>query len=85
MTRVAKPIVHHLSGIEPGNIEELAMRIYSKNEYFVLEIGVLSVALVADVDLDGYLDWREEHIKDLDLDQDFQEVLDSLNKDHLHS
>ena len=66
----ATPIVHRLSSIEPGNIEDLAMRIYANGEYFVLPIGILSVALVSSIDLDGYLDWREELIEDLGLQDD---------------
>lgn len=69
MTRPAEPVVRHLSSGEAGNIRELAKRVYENREYFVIETELLPVALVARDDLDDYLDWREERIQDLDVEE----------------
>jgi len=69
VTRAADPVVRHLPSGEAGNIGELVERIYANREYFVIETDVLPVALIARDDLDVYLDWREEHIQDLDVEE----------------
>ena len=61
--------MRHLSSGEAGNIRELAKRVYENREYFVIETELLPVALVARDDLDDYLDWREERIQDLDVEE----------------
>jgi hypothetical protein len=69
MTRTADPVVRHLSSAEAGDIRELAERIHAKSEYFVIKTGVLSVALIARYDLDDYLDWREERIREWEVEE----------------
>lgn len=61
--------MRHLSSREVANIRELAKRVYENREYFVIETDLLPVALVARDDLDDYLDWREERIQDLDVEE----------------
>lgn len=69
VTRPTEPVVRHLSSREAANIRELAKRVYENREYFVIETDLLPVALVARDDLDDYLDWREERIQDLDVQE----------------
>lgn len=69
VTRAAEPFVRHLSSGEAANIQELAKRVHENREYFVIETELLPVALVARDDLDDYLEWREERIQDLDVDE----------------
>ena len=77
VTRAADPMVCHLSSSAAGNIRELADRLYANHEYFVIETGVLSVALISRGELDDYLDWREERLQD----QDVQEALAEIEQD----
>ena len=65
----ADPMVRHLSSSAAGNIRELAERMYANREYFVIETGVLSVALISRGELDDYLDWREERMQDPDVQE----------------
>lgn len=69
VTRPAEPVVRHLSSGEAGDIRELAKRVYENRECFVIKTEVWSVALIARCDLDDYLDWREERIQDLDVEE----------------
>jgi len=77
VTRAADPVVRHLSSSEAGDISKLAERIYANREYFVIETGLLSVALISRDDLDDYLEWREERTQDPDV----QEALAGIEQD----
>jgi hypothetical protein len=72
--RAAEPVVHRLSSGEAGDLRALATRIYTNCEYFVIETGVLSVALISRDDLDEYLEWREERIQDPDVQEALAEI-----------
>ena len=77
MSGTAHPVVCRLSSGEAGDIRELSVRIYTNCEYFVIETGVLSVALISRDDLDEYLEWREERLEDPDV----QEALAGIEQD----
>lgn len=70
----AHPAVCRLSSREACNIGELAARIYRNCEFFVIEAGVLSVALISRDDLDQYLEWREERMQDPDVHEALAEL-----------
>jgi hypothetical protein len=69
--------VCRLSSGEAGDIGELSARVYTNCEYFVIETGVLSVALISRDELDEYLEWREERVQDPDV----QEALAGIEQD----
>ena len=77
VTRATEPVVRRLSSGEAGDIRALATRVYTNCEYFVIETGVLSVALISRDDLDEYLEWREDRMQDPDV----QEVLAGIEQD----
>ena len=81
VTRAAEPVVRHLSSGEAGHIRELAERIYANREYFVVDTGVLSVALIARDDLDDYLDWRAERMEDPDVREALAEIEQDAGQD----
>lgn len=74
MSRAADPVVRRLSSCEAGNIREFAERIYKNQEYFVIETGVLSVALISRSELDDYLEWCEERMQDPDVQEALAEI-----------
>ncbi len=74
LSRTAHPVVCRLSNCEVGDIGELAARIYTNDEYFVIETGVLSVALISRDELDGYLEWREERMQEPDVQEALAEI-----------
>ena len=74
VSRTAALVVRRLSSGEAGNVGELAERIYKNHEYFVIETGVLSVALMSRRELDDYLEWREERMQDPDVQEALAEI-----------
>ncbi len=60
---------------EVGDLGEIARRMRTNNECFVLEKdGVLPVAFIDPIDLDNYLDWRKELMEALaESEQDARE------------
>ena len=77
----ADPVVRRLSSCEAGNIRELAERIYKNHEYFVIETGILSVALISHGELDDYLDWCEERMRDPDIQEALAEIEQDAGED----
>ena len=66
--------MRRLSSGKVGTLGELAERIYANHEYFVIETGVLSVALIARDDLDDYLDWRAERMEEPEVQEALAEI-----------
>lgn len=81
MSSTAHPVVCRLSSGEAGDIGQLSARIYTNLEYFVIETGVLSVALISRDDLDEYLEWREERMQDPDVQEALAEIEQDARED----
>ena len=81
VSRTADPVVRRLSSGEAGNVRGLAERVYKNHEYFVIETGALSVALISRGELDDYLEWREERMQDPDVQEALAEIEQDAGED----